>query len=176
MKTGLLSPSYILCHENRTTVSILYSLSWKQDYCPHPIFSVMKTGLLSPSYILRHENRTTVPILYFPSWKQDYCPHPIFSVMKTGLLFPSYILCHENRTLKKSTVIFYALLRNVSHAKTEKTEFNNCLSVCCGMSVFACINTCVHTCISNASLTHVFFSLFFFPQKIFHGTFTKKLR
>ena len=199
METGLLFPSYILCHGNRTTVPILYSLSWKQDYCSHPmkmgfcshpIFSVMKTGLLFPSYILWHGNRTIVPILwkwdfvpilYSLSWKQDYCSHPIFSDMKTGLLcpsyilchqswkedykFPSYILCHENRTLKRSTVMFYALLRNVSHAKTEKTEFNNCLSVCHGMSVFACIDTCINTCIVSASLTQVFFLFSFFPKR-----------
>ena len=117
-------------HKNRklwtkTTVPILYSLSWKQDYCPHPI---------------RHKNRTTVPIQYFLSWKQNF---------------------------KKSSHFFYALLRNVSHVKTEKTEFNNCLSVCRRMSVFACINTCADTCILSASLTRVFFSLFFFPPERF---------
>ena len=101
----------------------------------------MKTGLLCPSYILCHQ-----------SWKEDY-------------KFPSYILCHENRTLKRSTVMFYALLRNVSHAKTEKTEFNNCLSVCHGMSVFACIDTCINTCIVSASLMQVFFLFSFFPKR-----------
>ena len=90
-------------HKNRklwtkTTVPILYSLSQKQDYCSHPMFSLTKTGLLFPFYVLSHKNRTTVPILCSLSWKQDYCSHPKFSVMKTGLLFPSYILCHENRT------------------------------------------------------------------------------